>query len=178
MGMPLSACSPCKDQAAKRSHGRRQACCWPCALFLYMKAPCLSLLLLDWGVCVGETKAHTRLLSLHPSSLPRGPRGSGSRVLWLALPCPGRWGRTGYTGRTGRTGGGARRPGGSAGLPGRVKEVAQNEEAPYVGWLRRLRRREQQGGAGRPALRPELPPRSRPPGHQSPEPRPRLTWHR
>lgn len=129
-------------------------------------------------VCWGETKAHTRLLSLHPSSLPRGPRGSGSRVLWLALPCPGRWGRTGYTGRTGRTGGGARRPGGSAGLPGRVKEVAQNEEAPYVGWLRRLRRREQQGGAGRPALRPELPPRSRPPGHQSPEPRPRLTWHR
>lgn len=83
MGMPLSACSPCKDQAAKRSHGRRQACCWPCALFLYMKAPCLSLLLLDWGVCVGGKPRRT------PGSSPFTPPACHADPAGQVLACSG-----------------------------------------------------------------------------------------
>lgn len=72
-------------------------------------------------------------------------------------------------GRTGRWGGGREEV---RGLPGRVKEVAENEEAPRSGRQRRLRRREERGGAGDPRCSSTAS-RSRPQRAGIPAPRPR-----
>lgn len=109
-----------------------------------------------------------------PLRPPRSTSPPGTRALWPPLRCPGfsgriwRWGHGRLWGRTGRWGGGREEV---WGLPGRVKEVAQNEEAPRAGRVRRF---------PRPALllcHPTDAPDPRPlPRHFDPTPpRPRLT---
>lgn len=92
----------------------------------------------------GERRAPPGLLcSCRRPGRFRGPRLALQPVR-AQLPAHGR-GQQGGPGRRGAT------PGGSAGrLPGRVKEVAENEEAPRARRLRPPRRRESEEELGAP----------------------------
>lgn len=138
------------------------------------------------GPCLRPSVPERRVESPpEPSPSPFWPRASqadpGSQGSPPALPasswCIRLRGRTGRTGRTGRWGGGREEV---RGLPGRVKEVTENEEAPRSGRQMRLRRREERGGGAGDPRCSSTAPRTRPPRAGSPRldpalPRPRLT---